>query len=330
MPHYTHTNLYREKAIKQLGHEVLFFDDRNFILPGRIRNRIRFLHNWDFRRLNNSLVHVAHSYKPDLCLVMGSRLPLPTAETVCKIKRGKCGTALWVTDLPGYAGFSLIEDSASIYDHVFCAGTEAIQVLKNIGAKRVSWLPFACDPDYHRPVELDETEKRKYAREVVFVGALYPNRWEILRQLEEFDLGIWGPAWGNVIPDKAERQYVKHAMLNYTEWVRIYSAAKIVIAIHYQDGKTPCYQASPKIFEALACKSFVLVDNQKDVFDLFEDGKHLVSYQGVADLKGKIRYYLQHPAERLKIAGEGCRHVLQNHTYPLRIEAILSTMNLQT
>jgi len=327
VPQYTHTNVYREKAIRQLGHEVLFFDDRNFILPGRIRNRVHLLRDWDFRRLNSRLVRVAHSYRPELCLVMGSRLPLPTAKTVGRIRETACGVALWVTDAPGYAGFSLIEESASSYDHVFCAGTEAIQILKNIGVKDVSWLPFGCDPDYHRPVELSEEETRRYARDVVFVGALYPNRWNILRQLDQFNLGIWGPLRANVFPNEAQRQYVQEAKVNYTEWVKIYSAAKVVVVIHYHDGKTPCYQMSPKLFEAMACKAFVVVDNQEDVFRLFDEGKHLVSYKNVEDLKAKISYYLQHPEERLKIAEEACRYVLQNHTYAHRIKQILKTMH---
>ncbi|MDY6989124.1 MAG: glycosyltransferase [Thermodesulfobacteriota bacterium] len=328
VPHYTHTNVYREKAIRQLGHEVLFFDDRNFILPGRLRNRVHMLHDWDFRRLNSRLVRVAHAYKPDLCLVMGSRLPLPTARTVARIKGAECATVLWVTDAPGHEGFSLIEQCASTYDHVFCAGTEAIHILKGIGEQRVTWLPFGCDPDYHRPVELSEEESRTYTRDVVFVGALYPNRWETLKQLTEFNVGIWGPLLPNITLTQDERRYVKDIKLNYTEWVKIYSAAKVVVVIHYQDGTTPCYQMSPKLFEAMACKAFVLVDKQKDVFGLFDDAKHLVSYNSVEDLRDKIRYYLEHPSQRLRIAEDAYRYVLQNHTYAHRIEEIFSTMHL--
>ena len=119
---------------------------------------------------------------------------------------------------------------------------------------------------------------------------------------------------------------INNAMLGYSEWTRIFSAAKIVIIIHYQDENTPCYQASPKIYEALACKSFVLVDRQWDVFRLFEDGTHLVGFDEIEDLREKINYYLRHPGEREKIAGQGYRKVLGKHTYKHRIKEMLSAI----
>jgi spore maturation protein CgeB len=108
--------------------------------------------------------------------------------------------------------------------------------------------------------------------------------------------------------------------------LKIYSASKIVLATHYHDpqNRFPVYQASPRVFEALACRAFVLCDNQRDVFSLFQDGKDLVRFFDASDLMNKAKHYLAHPEERNEIAGRGNRNVLENHTYIHRIKELLS------
>ena len=326
VPHYIHTNVYREKAIQELKHKLLFFNDRDYVIPGRIREWVNFLQKWDLDRINKKLIHVVHREKPELCLVMGTRLPLLVSKTVNEIKKTGSRIALWITDIPESKGFSLLEESAPFYDHVFYAGTELIEILQNIGVKTMSWLPFGCDPDYHRPVELTDEERKRYAKDVVFVGALYPSRWETLKELAEFEIGIWGPHWNKAIYGKTKKEYIKDIKINVFEWVKIYNAAKIVVVIHYQVVTTPCYQASPKVYEALACGCFVLVDDQKDVFSLFDDKKHLVRFENLPDLKEKIRYYLAHPEEREEIARRGRYEVLAHHTFRQRIKTLIETV----
>ncbi len=106
--------------------------------------------------------------------------------------------------------------------------------------------------------------------------------------------------------------------------MRIYSSAKMAVVIHYQDGRTPCYQASPKVYEMLACRCFLLSDSQPDVLSLFKDGEHLAVFRDIAELREKIRYYLENVKEREKIASEGCIEVARKHTYAHRIKEMLS------
>jgi spore maturation protein CgeB len=99
-----------------------------------------------------------------------------------------------------------------------------------------------------------------------------------------------------------------------------------VLGLHYFNPSVVCHQASPKLFEAMACRAFVLSDNQKDARALFEDGRHMVFFKDVKELRKKIEYYLSHAEERMAIAQKGCEEVLARHTYRHRIERILSMM----
>lgn len=311
---------YAERALMKLGHELIPFDDREFIFPGRVRQKVRSLRRWDLKRLNRKLVSLALLVKPDLCLVAGGNRILP--ETLKTLKGQSIKTVLWTVDAP--RDFRPILEAAPFYDHIFCGGTEAQELLARAGFQKTRWLPFACDPDIHKPVETSPEEKAEWGSDVAFIGSFYPNRAQILEKITDFDLRVWGPGWKILPRGSALKKRTTAQKLKPGEWIKILSSSKINLAIHFQDGKTPCYQASPRVYETLACRSFLLVDEQKDVKFLFQDGKHLALFKDSEDLREKIDYYLNHTEERTKMAAQGYEEVIHKHTYMNRIEQMFS------
>ena len=328
-PRFTNTNFYREKALRELGHEVVFFQDRDLVVPGTLAKHFPYLRKWDLRMLNGRLVRLARREKPDLLLVVGGQAVLPAA--VREIKGMGARAVLRTTDAPSFPkrpaevprDFGAVMRAAPFYDSVFCAGTEAVELLRGAGVKNASWLPYACDPECHRPVELSGEERSKYARDVVFVGSFYPNRARVFEGLSDLNIGVWGPNWGRLAKSSPLSGKTVDAGIDHDEWVRIYNAAKIVLAVHFDDSRTPCNQASPRLFEALACGSFVMTDAQPDAKALFRDGEHLVFFNDAKDLRDKVSYYLRRPEERDRIAAGGRGEVLEKHTYRHRMKEIL-------
>ena len=318
-PHFITITEYIEKSIKNLGHDLIIYDDRQHIFPGRVRQRIRWINSLDLWHINKQFVSLSLYTKPDIAIVAGGHRI--NVESIKKLKNNGIKTVLWTIDAP--LDFNPIIAVANYYDYVFCGGTEAQKIFAKNKISNTNWLPFACAPDFHRPIALTDEDKKKYEKDVVFVGSFYPNRWKILKELNNFDTGIWGPNWNKIPIESFNNLSINTAFINHIEWIKIFKAAKIVIVIHFQDGKTLCSQASPKVYEALACKSFVIVDRQKDVFSLFEDKKHLVGFDTIKDLKQKIVYYLENPNEREKIANNGYKEVLNKHTYMHRLEEML-------
>ena len=293
-------------------------------MPGRIRDRFAVLQKWDLSRLNRKLIREVNKFKPDILLQTGGHRIFP--ETIKLIKSMGVKTVLWTIDFP--TDFVPVIESAPAYDFVFTGGTEAYELLKPYNIKNIYWLPFACDTTFHKPAQLTQAEKVKYASDIVFIGSFYQNRQEALEQISDFDLGVWGPGWEKVPDSSPLKKCVKRAGgVKPDEWTKIYSSSKICVVIHYHDGKTLCYQASPKVYEILACRCFLLVDNEKDVNSLFVDGKHLAVFKGIKDLREKIRYYLDNPGEREIIAGQGYDEVIQKHAYINRVKEMLSIVN---
>ncbi len=323
-PHFWTITEYIEKAIRSFGHDLLVFDDRKHIIPGRIRVRVPWLHRIDLGMLNKNLLAQVERFHPELAIITGGHRILP--DTVKSLKQRGIQTVLWTIDAP--IDFQPIIHVAPYYDLIFCQGTEAIELLGKAGIRGARWIPMACDPDLHYPVTLTDEERKTLSHDVVFIGSYYPCRAELFSKLTSFDLAIWGPGWDRL---ESTSPLLKHIMGAHTkpdQWLKIYSAAKIVLATHYQDpeGRFPVYQASPRIFEVLACGAFLICDRQRDVLALFNDGKHLVTFENSSDLVNKVKYFLNHPGERNLIAKQGHEEVLRNHTYVHRVETLLSCL----
>jgi spore maturation protein CgeB len=328
-PNFLTITEYIEKAFKKVNCTTIYFDNRSFIFPAQMRDRMPYLNTLDIKRMNNRLMSAIKSFSPDLFLEAGGHRILP--ETIVKIKELGVKTVLWTIDAP--KEFEPIRRAALYYDFVFTGGSEAYDILKDVGVKNLSFLPFACDPDFHKPQRLTEEEKKLYGCDIAFVGTLnpdlYPFRMRILEEISSFGLKVWGPGTERIPVTSPLRQHIRGRQIPPDVWTKIYSQAKIVLCMHYKDpqGKIPCHQASPKVYEAMACGAFLMVDDQKDVKKLFKDREELVVFKDAHELRNLISYYLQMPKDRKSIAALGRKKVLKKHTYEHRIQELLKIIS---
>jgi spore maturation protein CgeB len=323
-PHYQTITEYIERAVTLRGNDLHVFDTGRRILPGRLRQRVSSLESLDRKWLNRSLTARAAKVRPDLFIVSGGdRIE---ASTVRAIRQAGTRTALWTTDAP--VQFDPILRIAPHFDHVFCQGTEAIELFDQAGIRGACWLPMACDPAIHFPETLTKTERAEYGHDVVFVGSYYPVREALFEGLAGLDFAIWGPGWEHLRRGSPLRACVKGTHTTPAVWRKIYSASRIVLATHFQDpaARVPVHQASPRVFEAMACGAFVITDRQRDVLALFRIGEHLVAAEGKRSLYENVQYALSRPAERERIAAAGKQETLARHTYAHRLEALFDAL----
>jgi len=83
---------------------------------------------------------------------------------------------------------------------------------------------------------------------------------------------------------------------------------------------------SMRYTETLACGGFLMADRPEDLSLLgLKDGKHLVIYKNIGDLRRKLEYYLHrnNKPERDKIAQQGMEFVHKNHSCRKRVEEML-------
>ena len=81
-----------------------------------------------------------------------------------------------------------------------------------------------------------------------------------------------------------------------------------------------------RIFEGMACGKMVLcdrLDKSKKLDELFVDGEDIVYYDDIFDCVEKMNYYRENEEERERIANNGFKKVLENHTQKQRVEFII-------
>ena len=82
-------------------------------------------------------------------------------------------------------------------------------------------------------------------------------------------------------------------------------------------------------FEALGSRSFLLSDHIADNQNVFKEGVHYVGYKDKDDMVDKAKYYLEHDAEREKIAQAGYLEAVSNHTYMHRVVEVLEIVGIE-
>ena len=185
------------------------------------------------------------------------------------------------------------------YDIVFCA--------QKLGAERLhrdtrldiyQWIPLAADPDIHKRSELP----KQY--DIGFVG----------RNAEKADRG----RHFKLLKSKYPESFIGRA--DFRQMGEIYSASKVGF------NSSIANDINMRIFEVMACGCFLLTNRIKDngFSEMFEEGKHLVTYGNDKELLDLAEFYLKNDSQRQQIARAGYELVLNRHTYYQRVQAMFN------
>ncbi len=323
-PNFMSLTEYIEHALSRLGHTLELFEYRQFMIPGRIRNTVPFLQNYDVNRINNKLIDRVGQFKPDILFILQGDTIKPETIDIIKSKF-KVITVNWYIDQnPLIANLSL--KAAKHYDHFFYSHSDGVRMNHEYGNKNVKLLYFACDPNVQKPVVPSADDIKLYGSDIVFVGSHYPERERTLSFLADMGLSIWGPRWSSIPASSPLHKCIKGGTVDPSVWIKIFNCSKIVLNIHAGfDGEkgSLAQQATCKVFEILACGSFEITDSSTDVNALFQTKRHLITYSSNSELKEHVIYYLSHENERKEIARNGYNEVIAKHTYTQRMKEML-------
>ncbi len=267
-----------------------------------------------------ALLEAAATHAPDLIVVTYDYL-FPAEVAALKARTG-ARIALWYPDAISNLGRMLFVNAP--YDAVFFKDPYVVQAFDGVAAAPLYYLPEAFNPRRHRLPDGPLPDLAPYRCDVTTAGNLHAHRVAAFKHLARFDVKVWGnppPLW--LDPGPVGRMF-QGRYVAYEEKALAFTAAKIVVnTLHPAE----IWGVNVRTFEAAGVGAFQLVDGRPALADLFEDGRELVTFSGMDDLKAKVAYYLARPDERAAIAEAGRVRAHREHTYRHRLGLLLQTLD---
>ena len=199
-----------------------------------------------------------------------------------------------------------------------------LERLAEAGAARPRYLPMACDPARHRPVELSTEERARFGADVSFAGATYHNRSRLFAALMDFDIRLWGPDWGG--PGFGHKAGDGGRPFSLDEMIRVFAGTRVNLNVHsasHVNGLDPEPDyVNPRTFELASCGAFQLVDWRSPLADSFAPDE-MVTFRDIGELRALISRYLAREDDRRAIAARAQARAHAEHTYLHRVRTVL-------
>ena len=308
-------------ALHNLGHEVAIVDTNvagaNWgRLAGAVASKaIDIFFREPERKADRKLLQKVDKFSPTLILViLGSQL---SPKTVVRLRQvSKVPIVCWCQDQMTTLGRQYLLGAG--YDAIFLKDRYMQDLFSRmIKSTSFHYLPEACNPRVHRTVDLSPDDISRFGCDVGIACTLYYYRQEILQQLGEFDLKLWG-----AVPDwllYRLREPPRGREIFMEDKARAARAARICLnTLHFAeiDG------LNSRAFELAGCGAFQIVTSRPVLREHFLPGIEVETFESIEELIEKIRHYLRHPDSAASIAERGQKRAHATHTYELRLQEI--------
>jgi len=277
------------------------------------------------RRVESRLFRVLDEFSPTVILVvLGSQVSPKTMELMRK--RTPARIVCWCQDQMTTLGRQYL--LAGGYDAVFVKDRYMHELFSAmIRSTKFYYLPEACNPRMHRPIDLSARDREIYGCDVMIAGTLYYYRQEILQQLLQQSPGIRLKIWGSRpdwLMDRVQGRYMGR-YVHGDDKVRAALGATICLnTLHYAEVNG----LNCRAFELAGCGGFQMVTRVPTLAEHFEPEVEVATFASVEELIEKTHYYLRNPAEAAAIAERGRLRAHRDHTYELRLTEILRIAHL--
>ncbi len=320
--------LHVAETFEDMKHKVFRFEPGykykfNNAFNRKFNNIKMSLYNDFFSKINyikkqNSkpLLKIIVTEKIDLTIVLHDFL-LPEEVSIIKEKT-KSPIVLWFPD--ALSNFKKSMFLIAKYDFLFFVDKYIVEELKNDLKLNTYFLPQACYPKYHNKVELTVKDLEKFACDIANAGNMYPSRIALYKQLQKYDLKMWGSPPAVWAKDNSLHKIMQNQVVHNHEKSKAFNAAKIVL-----NNLHPAVinGVNKRTFEIDGCGGFQITKYRPIVESLFENDKEIVTYSKFDELIEKIDYYLNHENERKIIAEAGMKRAHKDHTYEVRLKEML-------
>ena len=245
--------------------------------------------------------HVARELNPDIVFIYG--IDLKNTNNYKTLRERGCKLVLSYHDQASVERDKLFKSATGLFDLAIFSTIQGCELYGNV-AKASVWVPQSFDYIMSKPIKrLDESKE------------------------------IYDICFLSYCPDKLRNWFLNGLRKDYKvfvgnnhrlgEMAKIYAQSKIAINIRRGSGFNDDgdFLTSNRIFNAMGCGAFYLTHTVRKLEIFFKEGVHLVTHDSTyKDVESKIKYYLNSPVERERIALAGQTEILLNHTLEVRVK----------
>jgi hypothetical protein len=312
-------------SLQQLGHRVACCHHNRKRLTDRLALAGRvLLHGEDRaaawrRRHLQRLASRREIPRTDVLLSIQGKID---STTVALLRRQAPGlkVVFWWGDILTDKGLESIRQAAGFADRILVSYLGSFEKLKPAYGERLRYFPFGVNPAYHSVGSLSPRERRRFSADVAFVGTCYPERCELIRELNhtlEHPVRVWGRGWRRCGDVRG-----RGGPLRLQDSLKVHACSKISLNLHHRGTDNGC---NMKFSEIPAAGGFQLCDRQP-LMETTALGRQTVTCGSVDEYLERIRYYLAHAAERERIATATRDTVFATADYRDRLEQLLNDL----
>ena len=163
--------------------------------------------------------------------------------------------------------------------------------------------PLASSPEVFAP---SDDEIRDI--DVLFIGNKYGARGEIIQYIKKHGVRVdcYGRGWSN-------------GYVNAEQMASLSKRAQIILGVGLVGYALDVYTLKLRDFDAIMSGALYLTHRNPDLCQLFCEGEEIEYYDTPKEALKKIRFYLDHPEDLVKVAKNGQQKSLSRHTWDKRL-----------
>ncbi|HMF56940.1 MAG TPA: glycosyltransferase [Pyrinomonadaceae bacterium] len=180
-----------------------------------------------------------------------------------------------------------VVNSIGHYDIYATWARRLIPSIQKAGCESVIYLPFAYDKDNHFP---EVRRREELEGTVTFIGGWDAQREQVLTEVAEFDLKIYGEGWDR-INSRSPLRGKAHPFNIYGEELRqVVTSSKASINILRPQNYG---SHNMRTFEIPAMRGLMITTSSEEQNSFFPSGQSCLMYEDAQDLRNKLRLLME-------------------------------------
>lgn len=225
-------------------------------------------------------------------------------------------------------GWSKFLSAIPFYDiHFIPKELNRLDYMKK-SAKLVYVYDRSFDLNYHKPIDMSQSDLVEYQCDIGFIGAYAKEREAVINEMvcKGLEVTIWGDGWSRGRYWSTLKKYWRAGTQSGDNYIKAICGMKI--ALHFVRHENRDLQDS-RTFEIPACGVFMLAERTSDHEKLFLENKEAVFFDSASDCIEKCLYYLGKDELRAQIAKAGRKRALNsNYDYTSRLKRMMEIIDL--